>query len=74
MNILTVQKTIPVRTTWIDGEQKQIKSVVYDVTYSLRTELNLILITIGNLLAPMFLISLCNYAYLETTNILTTIN
>ena len=38
MNILTVQKTIPVRTTWIDGEQKQIKSVVYDVTYSLRTE------------------------------------
>jgi hypothetical protein len=38
MNILTVQKTIPVRTTWIDSDQKQIKSVVYDVTYSLRTE------------------------------------
>jgi hypothetical protein len=38
MNILSVQKTIPVRTTWIDGEGLQIKSVTYDVTYSLRTE------------------------------------
>jgi hypothetical protein len=38
MNILSVQKSIPVRTTWIDGDQKQIKSVTYEVTYSLRTE------------------------------------
>ena len=38
MNILSVQKTIPVRTTWIDGDQKQIKSVTYNVCYSLRTE------------------------------------
>ena len=38
MNILSVQKTIPVRTTWIDGDQKQIKSVTYEVSYSLRTE------------------------------------
>ena len=38
MNILSVSKTIPVRTTWIDSDQLQIKSVTYDVTYSLRTE------------------------------------
>lgn len=38
MNILSVNKTIPVRTTWIDGDQLQIKSVTYDVKYSLRTE------------------------------------
>ena len=38
MNILSVNKTIPVRTTWIDAESKQIKSVTYDLSYSLRTE------------------------------------
>jgi|TARA_R110002153_G_scaffold209467_3_gene362009 hypothetical protein len=38
MNILSVTKTIPVRTTWIDSDQQQIKSITYDIKYSLRTE------------------------------------